>query len=320
MTNAEKQLRDRIVAYALSLVGTQEPNGDDAFIKWYNGMTGCTFNVDSTPWCCIFTSYVIYKCGVPTSVIKPFAACRPVINNVFSPAGQWKLRTSGYLPSPCDLIFFDWDVDKLADHVGIVQKVANGKVYTIEGNTSGGYSVDGVRNKSYVATSCYILGYATPNYTGVAGAANTVQPAQTTTTTTTTTKSKTAIIKEFQTWLNKTYKKKLAVDGAFGPLTLKAATEAWQSQTNKEYKTRLKIDGIFGPLCAKAARTITMGAKDNFVYLMQGMLYCRGYDPNGFDGIYGAGCLNTIKTFQKNNKLEVSGNCNTDTWAALFAQ
>ena len=36
-----------------------------------------------------------------------------------------------------DIIFFDWadKHDGSADHVGIVEKVENGRVYTIEGNS-----------------------------------------------------------------------------------------------------------------------------------------------------------------------------------------
>ena len=34
-----------------------------------------------------------------------------------------------------DIIFFDWDSDESADHVGIVEKVENGTVYRIEENT-----------------------------------------------------------------------------------------------------------------------------------------------------------------------------------------
>ena len=33
------------------------------------------------------------------------------------------------------IIFFDWDSDGETDHVGIVQKVENGIVYTVEGNS-----------------------------------------------------------------------------------------------------------------------------------------------------------------------------------------
>jgi hypothetical protein len=43
------------------------------------------------------------------------------------------------VPQPGDLIFYLWSAnssDKLVSHIGIVKKVENGKVYTIEGNKS----------------------------------------------------------------------------------------------------------------------------------------------------------------------------------------
>lgn len=61
-----------------------------------------------------------------------------------------------------DIIFFDWadSNDGKADHVGIIEKVENGKVYTIEGNTTG----DSCREQSYNLNSNVILGYGTPMY------------------------------------------------------------------------------------------------------------------------------------------------------------
>lgn len=59
-----------------------------------------------------------------------------------------------------DIIFFDWDNDNSADHVGIVEKMENGTVYTIEGNTSG----DTCKANSYNVNSDAILGYGTPAY------------------------------------------------------------------------------------------------------------------------------------------------------------
>lgn len=61
-----------------------------------------------------------------------------------------------------DIIFFDWadSNDGQADHVGIVEKVENDKVYTIEGNSNG----DTCRQKEYDINSSVILGYGTPMY------------------------------------------------------------------------------------------------------------------------------------------------------------
>ena len=71
------------------------------------------------------------------------------------------------MPNPGDIIFFDWDSpngssgpqDGLADHVGIVEKVENGIVYTVEGNTS-----DSCRERQYSVGYYEILGYGLPSY------------------------------------------------------------------------------------------------------------------------------------------------------------
>ena len=64
------------------------------------------------------------------------------------------------------LIFFDWDnkgssgpQDGLSDHVGIVQKVENGIVYTVEGNSG-----DSCRVNQYSIGHYEVLGYGVPRY------------------------------------------------------------------------------------------------------------------------------------------------------------
>lgn len=49
--------------------------------------------------------------------------------------------------------------DGLSDHVGIVQKVEDGRVYTVEGNSG-----DSCRQKSYPLGYYEILGYGIPAY------------------------------------------------------------------------------------------------------------------------------------------------------------
>lgn len=65
--------------------------------------------------------------------------------------------------APGDIIFFDWDdengQDGLSDHTGIVEKVENGRVYTIEGNSG-----DSVRQRDYPLGYYEVLGFATPAY------------------------------------------------------------------------------------------------------------------------------------------------------------
>ena len=57
------------------------------------------------------------------------------------------------------IIFFDWEGNGVPDHTGIVEKVENGRVYTIEGNTA-----DSCRERSYTVGDYQIFGYAVPQY------------------------------------------------------------------------------------------------------------------------------------------------------------
>lgn len=71
-------------------------------------------------------------------------------------------------PQPGDQIFFTNDNGKTMCHTGIVEKVADGKVYTIEGNTSAAewMVANGgcVRRKSYSLSYNRIGGYGRPDY------------------------------------------------------------------------------------------------------------------------------------------------------------
>ena len=70
-------------------------------------------------------------------------------------------------PVPDMIIFFDWDSpdgesgpqDGLSDHTGIVQKVENGIVYTVEGNSG-----DSCRQNQYPIGHYEVLGYGVPQY------------------------------------------------------------------------------------------------------------------------------------------------------------
>ena len=115
-------------------------------------------------WCACFVSWCANECGyIDTGVIPKFAGC---VNGVqwFRERGQW--ADNAMEPSPGMIIFFDWDnkgnsgpQDSQSDHVGIVQKVENGVVYTIEGNSG-----DSCRVNQYPVCHYEILGYGIVNY------------------------------------------------------------------------------------------------------------------------------------------------------------
>lgn len=213
-----KNYRAIVVANELADVGVLggKHSGDDIYIKYYNKRNGTTFDVDDTPWCAIFQSHHLRKAEVPTSVCPDFASCTTLRDGWLIPKGIWKLRSSGYVPKPGDLIMFNWNkVMTKVQHVGMVEKVVGSTVYTIEGNSKNGYPDAGVRHKSYALNSAYIVGYGALNYEGAitnsAGYDNG--------------KLSNAQVKEMQIYYG------LTVDGYWGPNSKKttglSADDAW---------------------------------------------------------------------------------------------
>ena len=146
---------DQIVAVAISQIGNV---GGMPYWSWYGFGS-------RVAWCACFVSWCANECGyIDIGVIPKFAGC---VNGVnwFKTRGQW--ADGSFEPAPGMIIFFDWDSpngesgpqDGLSDHVGIVEKVENGRVYTIEGNTS-----DSCARRSYPLGYYEILGYGIPAY------------------------------------------------------------------------------------------------------------------------------------------------------------
>lgn len=122
------------------------------YTYWY-GKIGNTY---SYHWCAAFVSWCANQAGYNSAVGK-FAYC-PSWADSFSSKGQWA-RPGDITPVAGDIIFFDWEVDGITDHVGIVIGSDGSKVYTVEGNSS-----DRVKIKSYNLNYRSIYGYGLPNY------------------------------------------------------------------------------------------------------------------------------------------------------------
>ncbi len=119
-------------------------------------------------------------------------------------------------------------------------------------------------------------------------------------------------IRAFQTWLNNNYSAGLTTDGKYGTNTKKAATKAYQRILG------VTADGIFGTNSKAAVKTLKSGSKGNDVRLLQGMLYCRGFNPNGVDGTFGSGTTSAVKKFQSSNGLNPDGLAGANTMYALY--
>lgn len=125
-------------------------------------------------------------------------------------------------------------------------------------------------------------------------------------------------IKYIQETLNNRYGTGIAVDGYYGSNTKKALVKGLQIELNNQYGAGLSIDGIFGAKTKSACPIVRKGAKGNITWLIQAMLYCRGYNTNGIDGVYGDGTKNAVYNFQKNNGLLSDGICGKNTFEKLF--
>ena len=136
-----------IVAVAQTQIGNE---GGLKYCEWY----GYPYRVE---WCAIFVSWCADQCGYLDAGILPKELNVIPYVEWFQERDQWQYMD--YEPSPGDLIFYDWESDGLADHVGIVERVEDGIVYSIEGNAG-----DACIENSHYLGSAPIYGYGTPAY------------------------------------------------------------------------------------------------------------------------------------------------------------
>lgn len=140
--------RDEIIAIAEAEVGYKEyANNKTVYGEWY-GMQG--------EWCDIFISWLAYKTGILNSLI-PKEAYVPNTAAWFKEKGQLKDRN--YTPSKGDLILFDYNKNRVPDHIGIVEYVEGNVIHTIEGNKS-----KMVKRQQYAIGNSQIYGIAVVQY------------------------------------------------------------------------------------------------------------------------------------------------------------
>ena len=122
--------------------------GGYPYWSWYG------FN-SRVEWCACFVSWCYNQAGKSE---PRFAGCEWQGVPWFQSRGQWGAR--GYENNaPGDAIFFDWDLDGVADHVGLVLGRDESRVYTVEGNSG-----DACKIKSYDLNYQCIKGYGLMNW------------------------------------------------------------------------------------------------------------------------------------------------------------
>lgn len=122
--------REELIALAVSQLGIKETPANSNKTKY-----GEWYGLNGEKWCAIFVSWLYAHAGVPLgNVERPngYQSCQGGYNH-------WK--ASGEItkdPQPGDIVLFDWNRDKHADHTGIfVNWIGTDKrdFYSIEGNT-----------------------------------------------------------------------------------------------------------------------------------------------------------------------------------------
>lgn len=132
----------------VNIAKTQVGNvGGQPYWSWYG------FN-SRVEWCACFVSWCLNQAGYSE---PKFAACNSQGVPWFRNHGQWANGNYKDL-APGDVIFFDWEGDGSADHVGIVIGTDGKRVYTVEGNSG-----DSCRIRDYDLNSNVIMGYGLMN-------------------------------------------------------------------------------------------------------------------------------------------------------------
>lgn len=158
-------LRQKVVNTAVSYLGCNEADGSHKkIINIYNAHTPRArgYKVKYTDaWCATFVSAVAIQLGL-TDIIPTECSCIHQIE-LLKKLGAWVERDD-YIPSPGDLVYYDWDATKgectgSPDHVGIVVSVTGKTIRVIEGNYE-----NKVRYRDICVEFVKVRGYGVPKY------------------------------------------------------------------------------------------------------------------------------------------------------------
>jgi hypothetical protein len=135
--------------------------GSGNFVKYWRDLRP---SLQGSFWCACFISWCARKAGVAEDVFPTFFDC-DVGMEWFRKRSRF-IKRGGGIPKPGDVVFFGVPGD--SKHVGLVRKTENGRVLTVEGNTSSAAGMvpngGAVAEKSHELGYEKILGYGRPDY------------------------------------------------------------------------------------------------------------------------------------------------------------
>lgn len=154
----------RVLDVARSQLGKTEPgigNNDPgnqltSYGIWYARWSDQPAFKD-TYWCAMWVSWVMATAGFTPAESGRFGNCNPWIT-WFKARGRFNQT-----PKPGAVVFFSWDGDTRAEHVGIVESIrSDRRLVTLEGNASIPGKHDGVYRM--VRSPYYVVGYGHQPY------------------------------------------------------------------------------------------------------------------------------------------------------------
>ena len=157
--------RDRVLAAAAAMVGVKGGSAEHhRLVNDYNSIRPLPVGYavkNSDDWCDIFTTVIFQREGLSDLIGRECGVERHI--HIFKRLGIWN-EDGNSTPKAGDIITFNWDKDTQqndgwADHIGIVEKVENGIIHTIEGNSN-----NEVKRNTYRIGHGNIRGFASPRY------------------------------------------------------------------------------------------------------------------------------------------------------------
>ena len=174
----ETELRQKVVDTASSWLGTREYSAKhQEMLDIYNAQRPLprgTRMLSSWPWCAAFVSTVSLQCDL-RDIMPTECGCPPMIR-LYQALERW-IEDDAHVPSPGDVVFYDWQDSGVGDnigqpdHVGIVVGCTDGMMTIIEGNCD-----NAVKLRQIAVNARFIRGYGCPDYASKADGAE-PQPA-----------------------------------------------------------------------------------------------------------------------------------------------
>ena len=169
----ETEIRQKVVDTASAWLGTQEGSARHAdLLNIYNAQRPLprgTRMLSTWPWCAAFVSTVSLQCDL-RDIMPTECGCPPMIR-LYQELGRW-IEDDDHVPSPGDVIFYDWNDSGVgdnigqSDHVGIVVGCTDGTMTIIEGNCD-----NAVKLRQIAVNARFIRGYGCPDYASKADSA-----------------------------------------------------------------------------------------------------------------------------------------------------